>query len=627
MRAGEAQNLADAATGRHRDGDLDEAERLYRQALALDPALPDGLHGMGLLALGRGLPAQAIALIGRAVAARPEIALYTLNLGLALHAKGHLEEARAALHVAALRDPADARAHAGLAAVLDQLGRHDEAVAAARTALDRAPAGATPPGMIALVGRSALRAGDWQSAIERLSEAVREAPSDAGAWHGLAIAHAALGHAGEAESCFRQVAALLPDDPAALANLGARLFENNRLDEALVVLRRAVERGAPTAETLSNLGLVLLALGHLQEAERTLADSARMDPDQPGIAVNHGTALLELGRIEAAERIFADVETRFAGTIDAARARFDRATLLLATGRFRDGWQAFEARRAVLRGPDAALPDWDGGALGAGRLLIEAEQGLGDVIQFLRFVPLAMRRAPVSVAVPQTLLRLARQALPAACVVIAKGEPASGCIARAGLLSLPLLLGLDRPIWNGPYLHAAADGVMPEPADGAIGLCWAGSPDYRFDRRRALSQVHLQPRSRCDRTFVSLQQGPAADQPTPPGLCLARPELPPDLADTVALIARLELVITVDTAIAHLAGAMGRPVWLLNRFGGDWRWQDGNLAADGTSLWYPSLRAFRQPAPLPPEIAWDATIEQVADALSDFSRGKNGLSH
>lgn len=626
MRAGEAQNLADAATSRHRDGDLDEAERLYRQALSLDPALPDGLHGLGLLALGRGLPAQAIALIGRAVAARPEIALYTLNLGLALHAKGHLEEARAALHVAALRDPIDARAHAGLAAVLDQLGRHDEAVAAARTALDRAPPGATPPGMSALLGRSALRDGDWQDAVRRLSDAVGEAPSDAGAWHGLAVAHAALGHAAGAERCFRQVAELLPDDAAALANLGARLFENNRLDEALVLLRRSVGRGAPTAETLSNLGLVLLALGHLREAERALADSARKAPDQPGIAVNHGTALLELGRTEEAERIFADVETRFAGTIDAARARFDRATLLLAAGRFREGWQAFEARRTVLGGPAASLPDWNGGPLASGRLLIEAEQGLGDIIQFLRFVTLAMRRAQVSLAVPQALIRIARQALPADCVVITKGEPASGCIARAGLLSLPLLLGLDRPLWTGPYLHAATDGVMPGPADGAIGVCWAGSPDYRFDRRRSLSLAQLAPLSRCGRTFVALQQGDAADQPTPPGLRLARPRLPPDLADTAALIATLDLVITVDTAIAHLAGALGRPVWLLNRFGGDWRWQDGNLAADGTSLWYPSLRVFRQPAPLPPELAWEATIANVADALLDFSRFDNGLS-
>ncbi len=610
-----AQGLADRATRLHCEGDLAAAERLYRQALALEPGLPDGLHGFGLLALGRGLPGQALALIGRAAAARPDHALYTLNLGLALQANGYLEEARAALHVAALRAPDDARAHAGLAAVLEQLGRHDEAARSAGTALDRAADPAIVPGMTALLEREALRNGDWRRAIAMGTDAVALAPADAGAWHGLAVAHAALGAVADAERCFRRTVLLRPDDPAALANLGAHLFEHQRLDEALETLRRAASIGAPTAATLSNLGLVLLALGHLQEGERVLAQAARVAPDQPGILVNHGTALLELGRTADAERCFADVETRFAGSLDAARARFDRATLLLATGRFKDGWAAFEARRVVPGGaalarPAPALPDWDGRPLQGCRLLIEAEQGLGDSIQFLRYVPLAMAMAPVSLSVPETLFGLARRSLPADCIVLASGAPADGCVVRAGLLSLPLLLSAGRPLWNGAYL-----GASPRPMEAAIGLCWAGSPDYRFDRRRSLRLAQLAPLGRLGRHFVSLQQGDAAAEPTPPGLLLSRPAPSSDLAGTADCIAALALVITVDTAIAHLAGALGRPVWLLNRFGGDWRWREGNLAGDGSSLWYPSLRVFGQQAALAPETAWDAVIDRVVEAL------------
>ncbi len=605
-----ARTLADRGTSAHQKNDTLAAERLYREALAIDPASPDALHGMGVLALQRGLPAQAIALIGRASAARPDQPLFTLNLGHALLGCGHVEEARAAMRTATLLDPGDPRAHAALATVLERLGRSDEALASAWTALDRVIDPKAIPGTQALAGRAASALGRWPDAVAAFSRAVAENPSDAASWHGLAVAQAASGRSDEAERCFRQVAALLPDDPAALANLGARLWENGRLDEALDTLRRAETLAPPTAETSSNLGLVLLALGHLPEAERRLADAARQAPDRAGIRVNHGTALLDLDRFDEAERCFLQVEHNDAGTLDAERARFNRATLLLGTGRFAEGWAGFEARHAVLGRASYSLPFWDGTPLDpSAPLLIEAEQGLGDMIQFLRYVPEAMRRASVVLRLPDPLHRLARRSLPPTCCIIGRADPAPQGAVLADLLSLPLLLGLPEPFFPGAYLDAD-----PAGSSGAIGLCWSGSPGYRFDRRRSLHLAQLAPLATTGRSFVALQ--PDQQDETPPdGMELARPVLR-DLADTAAWIASCPLVVTVDTAVAHLAGALDRPTLLLNRFGGDWRWRGANRDGQGRSLWYPSVRVLDQAEPLPPEQAWPVVIERAAALLA-----------
>ncbi len=623
--------LAVDAMRQHQAGQLDEADRLYRQALTLQPDQADSLHGLGVLALGRGQSGQAIAFIGRAVAARPEIAHYYLNLGLALREQGHGEEARAALQVAVLRDPDDPRAQLALALMLESLGRLAEATAAAREAVARDPGHGTPascaPGASALLARLQHQAGRLPEALASLRDAAGEAPADAGAWHQLGAALGSQGLLDEAEAAFRRTAALAPGDPAALANLGGLLFERNAFDEAAELLRRAVAAGPATAATRSNLGLVLMAQGLLPEAERQLAEAAALAPEQEGILVNRGSVLADLGRHDEAEACFLSVEARSPpGSPDAVRARFNRATVLLATGRQAEGWPAFEARRALLPDPPSDLPEWDGRPLADGAsLLLHAEQGLGDAIQFLRYVPLAAGRVPVLLMLPEPLRRLAACLASDRCRVLAGPERDTGsCAAQASLLSLPALLEQKAAPPAGAYLQApaherqAASDWVRSLGDGLrVGLCWAGGPGYRFDRRRSLRLDALAALADVPGLqLVSLQQGEAARQTPPAGLRINYPAGPPgDLARTAALIEQLDLVVSVDTAIAHLAGALGRPVWLLNRFGGDWRWQDGFVDQAGRSLWYPSLRQFRQQAPLPPEQAWLAPIGMLAAAL------------
>ncbi len=586
---------------------LTEAEILYREALSVQPDHADSLHGMGVLARIGGRSDLGVAFIGRAVRARPEVAHYYIDLGQALAELGHAEEARAALQVAVLREPDDPRAHVALATTLERLGRFDEAIASRRTATSLAP-------------------------------------DDAQSWHQLGALLGRLGRLAEAEAAFRRTVALLPEDAGALANLGGLLFERHQLDEAGTLLRQAAATGTPSPATLSNLGLVLMAQGDVVEAERQLGRAAELAPAEDAILVNRGSVLTDLGRHAEAEACFRTVETRApAGSDHAARARFNRATVLLATAdlrgrgpddtaRLQEGWALFEARRSLVSAAAPAsarqLPEWDGHTPADGAaLLLHAEQGLGDAIQFLRYVPLAARLGPVVLALPAPLLGLARHFADPHCRVVPLDDPAIGsCGARASLLSLPHLLHAPAPPPFVPYLSASDEPALREFVGSLpglrVGLAWAGSPTYRFDRRRSMRLADLAPLAGvAGVSLVSLQQGAAASDVAPDGMRLVVPPAPlSDLATTAALIAELDLVVSVDTAIAHLAGALGRPVWLLNRFGGDWRWQEGGTGPDGHSLWYPSLRQFRQAEPLPPDQAWLDPVARLASALADRAR-------
>ena len=623
MGARETDRLRGQALRHHRGGRAAEAERCYRAVLVLAPGDAESLHGLGCLAHEAGRPEVAIGLIGQAVAAAPERAYYLISLGLALLERNHVEEARAALHVATLRDAADPRAHRALGQALSRQGRLAEAEASLRTALALDPASAAC--LLALGG--VLRArGDLVGAVAAFDAASRRAPGDALAWHALASAQASLGALLPAEAAFRRAAALLPGDAAAQANLGTALFGLDRLEEARATLLRAQALAPDNAATLSSLGLVRMGLGETLEAERVLARASGLAPSSHAIAVNHGTALAALERRDEAEARFRAV---LAADPSDAQARFNLGTMLLARGALAEGWAAFEARLALAgRGVAAsAQPAWDGAALEAGRVLIRAEQGLGDTIQFLRWVAPAAGRAKLALELPPSLIRLVADAglfEPARVRLLATGEPApEDCVAEASLLSLPHVLGLAVP----PAMTMRADAAAicswqaRLPPGFRVGLAWAGSASYRFDRARSVTLAQLAPLAGVAGVqFVCLQQGPAAAQAlTPPvGMALFVPEAPfADLAETAALIGALDLVISVDTVIAHLAGALGKPVWLLDRFGGDWRW-GGGLARG--AVWYPALRRFTQREPTS---SWAEAVVLLADTIRAWSSALN----
>ena len=561
------------AAADHQAGRLVDAERGYRDILAEQPDHADALHGLGLLALQCDRADLAIAYIGQAASARPEDARVHLDLGLALRARHHLEESRGAIRVATLLDPDDALAHAALGDALVLLNRLPDAVSAYRDALALAPDLAAAR---ASVGFILKELGEWEDAVTELRRAV----------------------------------ALQPDHSAAFVALGAALIELDRLEEAETALRAALTLAPDDAMALNNLGLVQHTRGDVTDAVVTLTRARQVRPDLAGIRTNLAAALRDSGALDAA---LAEADDIVRVDPDNADAHLIAGTIHLARGDFARGWAGFAWRdrvRGARARPDAP-PAWDGSPLGGRTLLVRPEQGLGDMIQFCRYVPL-IRGGRVIVAAPPPLLRLLRT-LPGDAEVVPAQDALPQADVACSVLDLPALFQTDLETIPAviPYLGSSAQAAerwrsrVDALAGRPVGLCWAGGARYQHDRRRSIPPDLLAPLADvAGVSWVSLQK----DASRLPDLPLAdwTAELD-DFAEAAGLISALDLVVTVDTAIAHLAGALGRQVWLLNRFGGDWRW----LLDRDDSPWYPTLRQFRQP-----ELNdWTSVLQNVRGAL------------
>lgn len=607
----------------HDSTSFDAAEDLscdeLKTRLAQKPGDPLLLHGVAKAAFTQGRFDQAVGYAGLAVRVDPR-AEFHVTLGLALLRLGHAEAALGALRVAVLTDPSNPPAQLALSEACEAAGQFVDAEAALRMALDLRPLEAGYP---LVLSQFLARHGHSVEALAMARRATRLAASDdvISRQHEATLLSASGDHAA-AEMLFAEICGLRPADPAVWANHGAMLFELGRLDEACDALKEATVLGLPTPETLTNLGLVHMALGHLVEAEKDFSKAIMLRPGDLRIMLNQATLLNDLGRRKEAADLFQQVMKDATGTVDAARAHFNLATVELAEGRFSQGWSDFEARRLLLQPlPRPDLPDWDGGP-SEDPVMLCGEQGLGDFIQFLRFVPIAAERAPVHLLVPGSLANIVEQSLtlPVWRRVYESGRLSlitsttdKTFVAKASLLSLPYLLGVGRPTETAPYLASVNSHIRQEGHRPRIGLCWSGNPGYRFDRRRSIALKLLDPLLEIDGIqWVSLNRGPA-----PSGFQLLPED--GDMAATAAMISTLDLVISVDTAMAHLAGAMGAPLWLLNRFGGDWRWAEGNWDQQtGRHLWYPQVRLFAQETADRPDIAWREPIARVAEALRSF---------
>ena len=547
----------------HRQGEDAAAEALYQRILSEDPGHPEALHRIGVLALQAGRADRAIAYIGQAALAEPDHPAYHLDLGVALREHGHLEPARAAFSVASLLDDTDPAPRAAMADVLGRLGRPAEAATAWRAALTLAPSRE-----------------DWQ--------------------RGLGLALLAAGEPTEAAEVFRSALATRPETAETRHDLASALLAMGEPEAAERELRHLLSAAPRHARALNSLGLTLQDL--VRPAEALAAFNAALDaaPDDPDIRNNLGVALRDLDQTDAALACF---EAVIAAEPNHAPAHLNAASVLLLRGDYVHGWEEFEWRDRV---PGAsrrrfAQPRWEGEALAGRRLLVHAEMGLGDTIQFCRFVP-RVTGGPVTLLVPHALTRL----LPGSRASVEDVPFDLHC----PLLSLPRLLGIRLGDVAQPgYLQAEPAAAQrwrtrlagrPGPH---IGLCWAGASAYAQDRARSLPPHQLA--ALAGFSLVSLQKG----APSLRHVQVAdwTDELS-DLADTAALIEALDVVVSVDTAVAHLAGALGTPVLLLDRFGGDWRWLRGR----DDSPWYPSLRIVRQTAPGD----WDDVMRRVAAALT-----------
>ncbi len=571
---------------------------------------PFGFHG--LFNFVRVMPAAELAALAPAfsdaIARSPQLAQLVKNAVAA--GMGHAAVALAERRLRALPDDADARALKDEAqrssAQAPAAGRNDPcpcgsgkrykhchgAAGPSAPATGTAAAQAQTPDTLVQRGLAAHRRGDLPAAERDYRAAMQAFPQHPVALHYLGVIAYQRGDLAQALPLLERAAALLPSEPDFHGNLGLALAAAGRTDDAIAAYRGALARKPDHATAWNNLGLALTAANALPAAIDALARAVTLAPTF-------------------------------------GEAHWNLALALLRHGDYARGWREYEWRLKLPAFRDASFPRtprWAGDDLRGKTLLVVAEQGLGDTLHFIRFSALlAARGVRVVAAVPAGLAQLVAT-VPGVATVAARVAPWPEHDAWIPLLSLPGVLGVAAPPAHAgvPYVfvddarrHAVAASLSSSAAVlPRIGLAWAGAPENTLDHLRSCPLAALAPLlERTDVTWYSLQKGAGEAQigGVPAAARLVQSDSRNDFDGTAALIANLDLVISIDTSIAHLAAALGRPVWILLPFACDWRWQDSR----SDSPWYPSARLFRQPQPRD----WAGIVQAVGAALDARGRG------
>jgi tetratricopeptide (TPR) repeat protein len=548
------QKILDQAIEDHRAGRTAQAEAVYRRILSEKPNLAPVLHLLGVLLGQTGRSEEAIELIRRAIRL----------------------------------DPSSASFHRNLAGVLKNVGQNEEAAEEYRRALS-------------------LRENDPES------------------WRGLGDSLFALDRFSESADAHRKAIEIKPDYVEAHNNLGMALSKLEYWDQAAAAFRAAIALRPEYPRAQHSLGIALKSLGQYDEAIACYRTALAQKPDFVDAWTNLGAALAatmdHAGALAAFDRAL-KIQP------DNAQAHWSLALSLLASGDYSAGWPEYEWRwktgDTALRPPNFPNPLWDGADPAGRRILIFVEQGFGDAIQFIRFIPQLLKlNGTFLMECPPELLTLFDRWPD--LQIIPRGQPLPEFDLHLPLLSIPRILGITLQNLPGeiPYLFADTTKIekwkqrVGSGKQVNIGLVWAGNPQHRQDRSRSANLAAFAPLASIDGLrFFSLQKGEAAAQAEnpPAGLTLIdhAGELH-DFSDTAAFVSALDLVISVDTSIVHLAGAIGKPVFLLLAFSPDWRWMIGR----SDSPWYPSVRLFRQPKPGD----WAPPIAEIVETLRTFRPG------
>jgi tetratricopeptide (TPR) repeat protein len=617
-----AADLFALAFRHHQAGDLARAEQLYRQALQVGPAYADAWCFLGAACQGQGKVAEAEAHYRRAAGLAPDHPNAANCLGALLTGQGRLHEAAAYLQQALRLQPNSADAHFNLGVVLGQLGQLDEAATHYRGALRLRPDHADAAVNLGLL---LSRAGQWADAAACLQDALRSRPERADAHCYLGNALAELGKTDEAVASFEEALRRRPDYPLAYYGLGLARKKQGKLPEAVAALQGALRLRPDFAEAQVGLANALVGLYRWGEAEPLFRQALGRRPDLVEAHNSLGVLLAARGDIDHALASFEEALRRDAGH---AEAHLNRGLLWLLRGDWARGWPEYEWRTRTRDAPRRTFPRarWDGSPLAGRTLLLVAEQGLGDTLMFVRYAPLLRQSAGrVLVECQPPLQRLLADALGPGAVVAA-GSPLPEHDVYAPLPSVPGILGttpssVPAPI---PYLRADEELVRrwrqelgPRQAL-RVGINWQGSAGYH---QRPVPLACFEPLSRLPGVqLVSLQKGPGAEQLTAVAERWPVLDLGPGLdeasgafRDTAAVMKSLDLVVSADSAVAHLAGALGVPVWVALPFVPDWRW----LLGRADTPWYSSVRLFRQRRPGD----WDEVFARVAAEAQKLAAG------
>jgi tetratricopeptide (TPR) repeat protein len=465
-----------------------------------------------------------------------------------------------------------------------------------------------------------------QGACERI---LRDVPDYLGAIFLLGVIRHQLGDQTQAEAWFRRVVALNSDMAEAHCNLGAVLRAQRRWEEAAECYRKALARRSDYAAAHQNLADVLNQLGQYEEARKYGQAAVGLEPAMAEAWNTLGNILYRSGDGAAAEQHYRTALRHKPGL---ALAHFNLAVALLARGEFAEGWKEYEWRLALDAGRAKRwewVPRWGGEALGGRGIVLYADQGDGDTMQFVRYVPLVQQRGGrIVVECSAAAARLIRS-MSGVEVMVAGGDVrvGAGVAVQCPLGSLPEVIGTTAGTIpeQVPYLRAQeadlarwGQRMALEPAGLRVGLVWAGSPHHAKDALRSIPLRAFDGLLAMEGVrFYSLQKGEAAAQARELAggrrLVDWHKELT-DFAETAAVVAGLDVVITVDTAVAHLAGALDKPTWVLLHDRPDWRW--GHAGA--TSAWYPTMRLFRQAR----AGDWQGVITEVGASLRDLAKKK-----
>lgn len=479
-----------------------------------------------------------------------------------------------------------------------------------------------------LLGVAHLQVGRHAEALSLIDRALAARPAFPEAHNNRGNLLKAMGRPADAAAAYRAAIAANPRYAAAHHHLGVALIEMGEFDGAIAACREALRLKPDFADALSNLGTALRERGELEAALASYARALALQPDR---AESLAGQALVLNRLDRTAESLAAYDRALALRPDYVEGRIGRAMLHLSLGRLAEGWPDFEVRlqKPGFEAPRHSSPRWRGEDLTGRSLLCLAEQGFGDTIQFVRFAAaLAGRAKRVVVEAPPSLVSLLQSV--AGIEVVPAGAPLGDIDCHIPLMSLPheMTVGLDD-------LPVAAGYIAAEPARLGrwrdrvpsaklrVGLNWQGNPKAEVDRFRSMPLAMLAPLFEvADVSFVALQVGAGSEQiaaaPFASRLTHFGGEIAADgsFLDTAALVAGLDLVVTTDTAIAHLAGALGARTWVLLQKVPDWRW----LRDREDCPWYPSMRLFRQAE----RGDWSAPVAQVAAALSALRDGGAG---
>lgn len=620
-----AEAIATAIRSERR-GRADVSEAILRGILLADATATEAWLRLGGLALGDGRHRMAARCFARVMVLAPDRAQALHNLGEALRLAGRKRQAAIAFTRALRLRPAYPKALAAFGLLLQDGGSDREARHMVARALVVDPALSGGWHNLATL----LRTSNHPHAVARLlRRAVLSDPSKAAAMSAYGLALCACKRSAEAVPVLRHAAAQAPGDPAVLGNLAFGLMQTGDTDAACRLIDR-LRRLAPAApEADAQEALIRLTEGDFARAAAVARRSIALGPAHANALINHALILHSLGMSAASVQWNRRV-LRLDG--QSMVARFNLSLTLLQRGDFVHGWPLYEARWAIGGAAYPRLaPAWDGSPLNGRSILLVAEQGHGDTLQFVRYASLLAEQGGRVVLLVQPLLKRLLANTPGVEGCYGLDEIPPPCDLCAPMLSVPGLVGTRLPT-----IPSAIPYLRPDERDRRlwrdrlagerrlkVGLVWAGEPrrdDFTsnsVDRRRSLTLAALAPLAAVPGVaFYSIQMGEAGAQAKNPPTGMALVDWTAvivDFADTAALIEQLDLVITVDTSVCHLAGGLGRPVWVLSRHDSCWRW----LERREDSPWYPTMSLFHQDEPG----AWAAPIARMAAALAELAFG------